>query len=126
MDLKFPHHDNELAQQEAFCNCRQTVNYFAHTGHLHIRGLKMSKSLKNFITIRQALEGVDGLEGVRPSTMRIMFCLVQYNAPCDYSDNMCRAASEIIVATSLPAMPSHRWRCVDGVAAMTSLRRRRA
>ena len=88
VDLKFPHHDNELAQQEAFCNCRQTVNYFAHTGHLHIRGLKMSKSLKNFITIRQALEGVDGLEGVRPSTMRIMFCLVQYNAPCDYSDNM--------------------------------------
>ena len=92
-DLKFPHHDNELAQQEAFCNCRQTVNYFAHTGHLHIRGLKMSKSLKNFITIRQALEGVDGLEGVRPSTMRIMFCLVQYNAPCDYSDNMCVPAS---------------------------------
>ena len=55
----------------------------------------MSKSLKNFITIRQALEGVDGLEGVRPSTMRIMFCLVQYNAPCDYSDNMCRAASSL-------------------------------
>jgi len=88
VDLKFPHHDNELAQQEAFCGCRQTVNYFTHTGHLHIRGLKMSKSLKNFITIRQALEGVDGLEGVRPSTMRIMFCLVAYNAPCDYSDNM--------------------------------------
>jgi cysteinyl-tRNA synthetase len=95
VDLKFPHHDNELAQQEAFCNCRQTVNYFAHTGHLHIRGLKMSKSLKNFITIRQALEGVDGLEGVRPSTMRIMFCLVQYNAPCDYSDNMWGAASSL-------------------------------
>ena len=71
------------------------MNYFAHTGHLHIRGLKMSKSLKNFITIRQALEGVDGLEGVRPSTMRIMFCLVQYNAPCDYSDNMCGAASSL-------------------------------
>ena len=42
-----------------------------------------------------ALEGVDGLEGVRPATMRIMFCLVQYNAPCDYSDNMCRAASSL-------------------------------
>ena len=40
VDLKFPHHDNELAQQEAFCNCRQTVNYFAHTGHLHIRGFE--------------------------------------------------------------------------------------
>jgi cysteinyl-tRNA synthetase len=48
----------------------------------------MSKSLKNFITIRQALEGVDGMEPVRPSTMRLMFCLVSYTAPCDYSDNM--------------------------------------
>lgn len=88
IDLRFPHHDNELAQSEAFCACHQTVNYFAHTGHLHIRGLKMSKSLKNFITIRQALEGVDGMEPVRPSTMRLMFCLVSYTAPCDYSDNM--------------------------------------
>lgn len=34
----------------------QWVNYFLHAGHLHIKGLKMSKSLKNFITIRQALQ----------------------------------------------------------------------
>ena len=91
IDLRFPHHDNELAQGEAFCLCNQTVNYFQHTGHLHIRGLKMSKSLKNFITIRQALDGVEGVEGsepVKPTTMRLMFCLVSYNAPCDYSDNM--------------------------------------
>ena len=118
--MKFPHHDNELAQQEAFCNCRQTVNYFAHTGHLHIRGLKMSKSLKNFITIRQALEGVDGLEGVRPSTMRIMFCLVQYNAPCDYSDNMCGAASSLHHAVGVAVRESTRLakgprRFLDGV-----------
>ena len=91
VDLRFPHHDNELAQGEAFCACKQTVNYFAHTGHLHIRGLKMSKSLKNFITIGQALAGLEGVEGsepVHPRTMRLMFCLVSYNAPCDYSDNM--------------------------------------
>eukprot|EP00775_Hariotina_reticulata_P001138 gene1138-1478_t len=53
-DLKFPHHDNELAQAEAFFHadgCRQWVNYFLHSGHLEIEGLKMSKSLKNFITI---------------------------------------------------------------------------
>jgi len=94
VDLKFPHHDNELAQSDAFCGC-QSVNYFAHTGHLNIRGLKMSKSLKNFITIRQALDGIPGVTAddpdvppVRPSTMRLMFALVKYNAPCDYSDNM--------------------------------------
>ena len=57
-DLRFPHHDNELAQAEAFyhdCGCSQWVNYFLHTGHLSIEGLKMSKSLKNFITIRCTL-----------------------------------------------------------------------
>ncbi len=55
-DLRFPHHDNELAQAEAHYGCKQWVNYFLHSGHLHIDGLKMSKSLKNFITIREALQ----------------------------------------------------------------------
>ena len=36
-DLKFPHHDNELAQSEAFSSCKQWVNYFMHAGHLHIQ-----------------------------------------------------------------------------------------
>jgi hypothetical protein len=35
-DLKFPHHDNEIAQAEARFGCRQWVNYFLHAGHLHI------------------------------------------------------------------------------------------
>lgn len=54
-DLRFPHHDNELAQAEAYYHadgCSQWVNYFLHAGHLNIEGLKMSKSLKNFVTIR--------------------------------------------------------------------------
>jgi cysteinyl-tRNA synthetase len=58
-DLRFPHHDNELAQAEAFYHCdgcNQWVNYFLHSGHLGIEGLKMSKSLKNFVTIREALD----------------------------------------------------------------------
>ena len=55
-DLKFPHHDNEIAQSEAaFCN-NNWVNFFLHSGHLHIQGCKMSKSLKNFITIKDALK----------------------------------------------------------------------
>lgn len=55
VDLKFPHHDNELAQSEAYYECDRWVNHFWHTGHLHIEGLKMSKSLKNFITIKAIL-----------------------------------------------------------------------
>lgn len=56
IDLRFPHHDNELAQSEACFDRPQWVNYFLHSGHLHIKGSKMSKSLKNFVTIREALE----------------------------------------------------------------------
>jgi len=52
VDLRFPHHDNEIAQSEAYYNCDNWVNNFWHTGHLHIAGKKMSKSLKNFITIK--------------------------------------------------------------------------
>jgi cysteinyl-tRNA synthetase len=81
-DLRFPHHDNELAQAEAFCGCKQWVNYFFHAGHLHIRGLKMSKSLKNFVTIRQALE-------VHPaSQIRLLFLMQNWDRPMLYSDQM--------------------------------------
>nr|CEL70364.1 TPA: Cysteinyl-tRNA synthetase, cytoplasmic [Neospora caninum Liverpool] len=55
IDLRFPHHDNELAQSEAANDRPQWVNYFLHSGHLHIHGAKMSKSLKNFITIKECL-----------------------------------------------------------------------
>jgi cysteinyl-tRNA synthetase len=79
-DLKFPHHDNELAQSEACFGCNQWVNYFTHTGHLHIEGLKMSKSLKNFITIRQALEHNTARQ------LRIMFLLQGWDQPMNYSD----------------------------------------
>lgn len=80
-DLKFPHHDNELAQSEACLdNCQQWVNYFTHTGHLHIEGLKMSKSLKNFITIRQALEHTTARQ------MRLIFLLQAWDEPMNYSD----------------------------------------
>lgn len=56
VDLRFPHHDNEIAQSEAYYNCDNWINYFYHTGHLHIEGKKMSKSLKNFITIKHILK----------------------------------------------------------------------
>ena len=79
-DLKFPHHDNELAQSEACFGCNQWVNYFTHTGHLHIEGLKMSKSLKNFVTIRQALEHNTARQ------LRIMFLLQGWDQPMNYSD----------------------------------------
>lgn len=82
MDLKFPHHDNEIAQAEAYFPCHQWVNYFLHTGHLHIEGLKMSKSLKNFVTIRQALDDY------KPRQLRLLFLFRAWENVMNYSADM--------------------------------------
>ncbi|PWN46611.1 putative cysteinyl-tRNA synthetase [Violaceomyces palustris] len=78
VDLMFPHHDNEIAQSEAHHDCRQWVNYFLHTGHLHIEGLKMSKSLKNFISIDEALEKFT------PRQLRLSFLLQTWSSKMDF------------------------------------------
>lgn len=85
-DLKFPHHDNELAQSEAFSNGNQWVNYFLHAGHLSIAGLKMSKSLKNFVTIRQCLEHNTARQ------IRLLFLLQSWDGTMAYSDDSLKEA----------------------------------
>ncbi|ESL07604.1 cysteinyl-tRNA synthetase [Trypanosoma rangeli SC58] len=90
LDLKFPHHDNECAQSEACHMQHQWVNYFLHCGHLHIKGLKMSKSLKNFITIRQALDEL----GVTPRVMRLLFLSNHWGRSMNFSDQSIDEAKE--------------------------------
>ncbi|KAK9480050.1 tRNA synthetases class I (C) catalytic domain-containing protein [Lipomyces japonicus] len=82
IDLAFPHHDNELAQSEAYHECKQWVNYFLHTGHLHIEGLKMSKSLKNFITIQEALQKYSARQ------LRLAFAMQQWNNSIDFKEDL--------------------------------------
>ncbi|KAF9218788.1 hypothetical protein BS17DRAFT_719552 [Gyrodon lividus] len=82
VDLAFPHHDNELAQSEAFHECNAWVNYFIHTGHLHIEGLKMSKSLKNFITIDEILQRFTARQ------LRLAFLSQLWNAQVDFSESL--------------------------------------
>ncbi|EEA05717.1 cysteinyl-tRNA synthetase, putative [Cryptosporidium muris RN66] len=79
IDLRFPHHDNELAQSEAHYDQPQWVNYFLHSGHLHIHGAKMSKSLKNFTTIR------DVLKEYSPRHIRMLFLLHKWDGPINFS-----------------------------------------
>ncbi|CAF2977534.1 unnamed protein product [Rotaria socialis] len=81
IDLKFPHHDNEIAQSEAFYDSDSWVNYFLHSGHLTISGCKMSKSLKNFVTIQQALEKYTSRQ------IRLLFLLHSWSSTLDYSDS---------------------------------------
>ncbi|KAH8910068.1 hypothetical protein BR93DRAFT_943882 [Coniochaeta sp. PMI_546] len=78
-DLCFPHHDNELAQSEAYWTVDnapvQWVNYFLHMGHLSISGMKMSKSLKNFTTVRDALQQPEWTS----RSLRICFLLTSWH-----------------------------------------------
>ncbi|OQV12664.1 Cysteine--tRNA ligase, cytoplasmic [Hypsibius exemplaris] len=82
VDLRFPHHDNEIAQSEAYFQCDSWVNYFLHSGHLTISGCKMSKSLKNFITIKEALTQYTARQ------IRLMFLLHSWRSTLDYSPDV--------------------------------------
>lgn len=79
VDLRFPHHDNEIAQSEAYYECDQWINYFLHTGHLHIQGKKMSKSLKNFITIKHILTQYTSRQ------VRMLFLLHNWDSLMNYT-----------------------------------------
>ena len=81
VDLKFPHHDNEIAQSESYYDTSGWVKYFLHTGHLTISGCKMSKSLKNFITIKEALKQHTATQ------IRFAFLLHSWKDTLDYSAN---------------------------------------
>ncbi|CAL5227811.1 g10837 [Coccomyxa viridis] len=100
-DLAFPHHENEVAQAEAYyhhehrqhcCNGTpwepQWVNYFLHVGHLNINGCKMSKSLKNFISIRKALERTHA------RVLRLMFAMAPWERPMTYTDGETEAEAQ--------------------------------
>ncbi len=99
IDLAFPHHDNELAQSEAYwletsressqSHQHQWVNYFLHMGHLSIQGSKMSKSLKNFITIREALSRGDWT----PRGLRIVFLLGGWKEGIEVTDDLVKAGN---------------------------------
>ncbi|XP_053720307.1 cysteine--tRNA ligase, cytoplasmic isoform X1 [Synchiropus splendidus] len=85
-DLRFPHHENELAQSEAFFDNDHWVRYFLHTGHLTIAGCKMSKSLKNFITIKDALQTNTARQ------LRLAFLMHSWKDTLDYSPNTMESA----------------------------------
>lgn len=89
IDLAFPHHDNEIAQSEAHFHSRQWVNYFLHAGHVHIEGLKMSKSLKNFISIKEALKRYTARQ------LRFLFLQHGWNSTLIYKESSMQAAMAV-------------------------------
>ncbi|OGT98783.1 MAG: cysteine--tRNA ligase [Gammaproteobacteria bacterium RIFOXYB2_FULL_38_6] len=80
LDLKFPHHENEVAQSE--CAHQKTfANSWMHVGLLQINHQKMSKSLNNFFTIK------DVLKLHHPEVIRYLMILSHYRSPLQYSDD---------------------------------------
>ncbi|MBR4303986.1 MAG: cysteine--tRNA ligase [Clostridia bacterium] len=78
VDLCFPHHENEIAQSEA-ANGKPFANYWLHNAFLNIDNQKMSKSLGNFFTVRDAA-GVYGYEAIR-----FFMLSAHYRSPLNYS-----------------------------------------
>jgi len=78
-DLIFPHHEAEIAQMEAASGKKPIVKYWLHTGFLNVKGAKMSKSLKNFITVREALKKYS------PQTLRFFYLNSHYRSPIDFT-----------------------------------------
>jgi cysteinyl-tRNA synthetase len=78
-DLIFPHHENELAQSEAYSG-KPFVKYWMHNGFITVDREKMSKSLKNFFTIKEILEKYE------PEVIRYFLLTTHYRSPIEFSD----------------------------------------
>ena len=78
-DLIFPHHENEIAQSEA-AHGKPFARYWMHNGFVNIDNEKMSKSLNNFLMIK------DILQAYHPETVRLFLLSSHYRSPIDFSD----------------------------------------
>jgi cysteinyl-tRNA synthetase len=85
MDLKFPHHENEIAQTCAACGSK-FVHIWMHNGFLNVNDEKMSKSLGNFFTVREVLPKL------RPEVMRAFVLSSHYRGPINYTEENLRQA----------------------------------
>ncbi len=83
LDLKFPHHESEIAQQEAASGKKPFVRAWMHVGMvLSAKGEKMSKSLKNFLLVE------DFLKKNSVDVLRFMFLSAHYRSPVNYSEGL--------------------------------------
>lgn len=92
IDIKFPHHEAEIAQQEAASGRAPFVKHWIHTGHLLVGGKKMSKSLGNFITVREFLTDH------HPDLLRWLVLKHHYRAPMNYTEDLLANADTELAA----------------------------
>ncbi len=88
-DLLFPHHENEIAQSEAYTG-KPFARYWVHNGFITIDKEKMSKSLGNFFTIKEVLNKFDS------EVVRFFLLSTHYRSPIEFSDEQLREAESSI------------------------------
>jgi cysteinyl-tRNA synthetase len=109
-DVVFPHHENEIAQSESFTGKKPFVQYWLHNGLLQMGAEKMSKSLGNLITIRDALKkySADGL--------RIFILSSYYRSPLTYTEEAIEAAqvgAERLMRVALKEITGSKGEALD-------------
>ena len=100
-DLKFPHHENEIAQSEAE-NGTRLANFWMHVGFLLTGGVKMSKSLGNSILAKDVLERHSG------NAIRLFFYQSHYRAPVNYTEENLSACDKTIGKYQLALLKGKR------------------
>ncbi|MCY4624767.1 MAG: class I tRNA ligase family protein, partial [Chloroflexi bacterium] len=100
-DLVFPHHENEIAQTEAYTGQEPFAQHWVHNGLLQMDQDKMSKSLGNLVTVR------DALDKFGPDPIRLFFLNSHYHSPLAYSEDSIsgqqRAADRLRAALEAPS-----------------------
>ena len=97
MDLKFPHHECEIAQSVAH-NGHDSVNYWMHNNMITINGQKMGKSLGNFITLDEFFTGSHPLleQAYSPMTIRFFILQAHYRGTVDFSNEALQGAEKAL------------------------------
>ncbi|WP_297512412.1 cysteine--tRNA ligase [Flavobacterium sp.] len=95
LDLKFPHHECEVAQGKG-CNDKNPVNYWMHANMLTMNGLRMSKSTGNFILPMELIEGKNDFfeKAFEPSVVRFCFLQAHYRSVLDISNDALMASEK--------------------------------
>ena len=88
LDLIFPHHENEIAQAEALTG-KPFARYWMHNGLVIVNGQKMSKSLGNFVTLKEIYTKY------HPDVLRILVLSVHYRSPLDFSWEKMESAKKV-------------------------------
>jgi cysteinyl-tRNA synthetase len=105
-DLKFPHHENEIAQSCAACDS-PFVRLWMHNGFVRVNDEKMSKSLGNFFTVREVLKTLRD-----PEVLRFFLLSSHYRGPINYSAAQLAQADETLLGLYRALKDSGSARCI--------------